>query len=84
MSFGSTAAAVNAVFATGQTPRSRARPAPPSVRKRRRAHDLINKIKQDLDNSTTVKLITDDGPHDLSELNPDQLLDLPKPDDPHA
>ncbi|WP_372673147.1 hypothetical protein [Amycolatopsis kentuckyensis] len=54
------------------------------IRKRRRAHDLIDKIKQDLDGKTTVKLITDDGPRDLSQLNPDQLLDLPRPEDPSA
>jgi hypothetical protein len=54
------------------------------IRKRRRAQALIDKIKQDLDGNTAVKLITDDGPRDLSELNSDQILDLPKPEDPSA
>lgn len=54
------------------------------IRKRRRAQDLIDKIRNDLDGNTTLTLITDDGPRDLSELNPDQLLDLPKPKDPPA
>jgi hypothetical protein len=54
------------------------------IRKRRRAQDLIDKIRQDVDKSTTVKLITDDGPRDLSELKPDQLLDLPRPEEPPA
>lgn len=54
------------------------------IRKRRRAQDLIDKIRSDLDGNTTLTLITDDGPRDLSELNPDQLLDLPKPEEPPA
>lgn len=54
------------------------------IRKRRRAQELIDRIKQDLDGNTTLKLITDDGPRDISELSPDQLLDLPRPEDPPA
>ncbi|MFI5593659.1 hypothetical protein ACIA5G_52145 [Amycolatopsis sp. NPDC051758] len=54
------------------------------IRKRRRAQDLIDKIRQDLDENTTLTLITYDGPRDLSELSSDQLLDLPRPEDPPA
>ncbi|WP_372667917.1 hypothetical protein [Amycolatopsis kentuckyensis] len=54
------------------------------IRKRRRAQSLIDKIRNDLDGNITLTLITDDGPRHLSELNPDQLLDLPKPEDPSA
>lgn len=54
------------------------------VLKRRRAQDLIDKVNESLDGNTTVNLITDDGPRDLSALNPDQLLDLPTPEDPPA
>ncbi len=52
------------------------------IHERRRAQDLIDKVDKNLDGSTTVKLIVDDGPRDLSEVNPDQLLDLPKLEDP--
>ncbi|GAA3848829.1 hypothetical protein GCM10022243_13570 [Saccharothrix violaceirubra] len=53
------------------------------IHKRRRAKDIIDKARQIADDhSVTLKLDTQDGPQDLSTLDPDQLLDLPESDDP--
>ncbi|MGI5507178.1 hypothetical protein [Lentzea sp. CA-135723] len=54
------------------------------ILKRRRAQELIDEIKRELDGKTTLELITDDGPRDITELSPDQVLDIPKPEDPLA
>lgn len=54
------------------------------IHKRRRAKDLIDKAKHIIiDGRTiTIQLVTQNGPCDLSTLDPDQLLELSESEDP--